>query len=128
MPQLVHCRCSGSGVSCAVCFTIQPGLLPSLWHLGGLPQGGRRYQNDIVTQRTMARDSGTKTGKQPKRSTPSPIPVEQVSPAVLTASRDVAFTLQQLSLDLDGEEVLKAVLDRAAHLEEQASGITVLED
>lgn len=76
----------------------------------------------------MARDSGTKTGKQPKRCTPSPIPVEQVSPAVLTASRDVAFTLQQLSLDLDGEEVLKAVLDRAAHLEEQASGITVLED
>ena len=44
------------------------------------------------------------------------------------ASRDIAYTLQQLSLELDGEEVLKAVLDRAAHLEEQASGITILED
>ena len=51
-----------------------------------------------------------------------------MSPAVLTATRDVAFTLQQLALELDGEEVLKAVLDRAAHLEEQASGLTVLED
>lgn len=76
----------------------------------------------------MARDSGTKTGKQSKRRSSSSIPLEQVSPAVLTATRDVAFTLQQLALELDGEEVLKAVLDRAAHLEEQASGLTVLED
>ena len=54
----------------------------------------------------MTRDSGTRTGKKSKKRTPSSIPVEQVSPAVLTASRDVAFTLQQLSLELDGEEVL----------------------
>jgi hypothetical protein len=40
----------------------------------------------------------------------------------------VAFTLQQLRLDPTAEEVLKAVLDRAAHLEEQASGITVFDD
>ena len=76
----------------------------------------------------MTRDSGTRTGKKSKKRSPSSIPVEQVSPAVLSASRDVAFTLQQLSLELDGEEVLKAVLDRAAHLEEQASGITLIED
>ena len=76
----------------------------------------------------MTRDSGTRTGKKSKKRSPSSIPVEQVSPAVLTASRDVAFTLQPLSLELDGEEVLKAVLDRAAHLEEQASGITLIED
>jgi len=36
--------------------------------------------------------------------------------------------LQQLRLDPSAEEVLKAVLDRAAHLEEQASGITVFDD
>ena len=76
----------------------------------------------------MARDSGTRAGKASKRRSPSSIPIEQVSPAVLAATRDVAFTLQQLSLELDGDEVLKAVLDRAAHLEEQASGITILED
>ena len=76
----------------------------------------------------MARDSGTRTGKASKRRSPSSIPIEQVSPAVLAATRDVAFTLQQLALELDGDEVLKAVLDRAAHLEEQASGITILED
>ena len=76
----------------------------------------------------MARDSGTRTGKQSKRHSSSSIPLEQVSPAVLTATRDVAFTLQQLSLELDGDELLKAVLDRAAHLEQQASGLTVLED
>lgn len=76
----------------------------------------------------MSRDSGTRAGKASKRRSPSSIPIEQVSPAVLAATRDVAFTLQQLSLELDGDEVLKAVLDRAAHLEEQASGITILED
>ena len=76
----------------------------------------------------MARDSGTSTGKQSKRRSSSSIPLEQVSPAVLTATRDVAFTLQQLSLELDGDELLKAVLDRAAHLEQQARGLTVLED
>ena len=76
----------------------------------------------------MTRDSRTRTGKKSRKRSPSLIPVEQVSPAVLTASRDVAFTLQQLSIELDGEEVLKAVLDRAAHLEEQASGITLIEE
>ena len=76
----------------------------------------------------MAKNSETKAGAKAKKRASSSIPVEQVSPAVLTASRDVAYTLQQLSLELDGEEVLKAVLDRAAHLEEQASGITILED
>ena len=76
----------------------------------------------------MAKNSETKAGTKPKKRASSSIPVEQVSPAVLTASRDVAYTLQQLSLELDGEEVLKAVLERAAHLEEQASGITLIED
>ena len=68
-------------------------------------------------------------GRNKKRRRRGPaIPLEQVSPAVLTSTRDVAFTLQQLRLDPSAEEVLKAVLDRAAHLEEQASGITVFDD
>ena len=100
----------------------------ALWHLGGLPIPSRRDQNGGVALLSMARDSRTRTGKPSKRRSSAAIPLEQVSPAVLTASRDVAFTLQQLGLELDGEEVLKAVLERAAHLEEQASGITVLED
>ena len=58
-----------------------------------------------------------------------PVPFPSIrSPAVLTATRDVAFTLDQLGLDPDAEEVLKAVLERAEHLEEQASGITVIDD
>ena len=47
---------------------------------------------------------------------------------MLTATRDVAFTLDQLGLDPDAEDVLKAVLERAEYLEEQASGITVIDD
>jgi hypothetical protein len=40
----------------------------------------------------------------------------------------VAYTLEQLAIMPGPEDVLKAVLDRAAHLEEQASGITLFED
>lgn len=76
----------------------------------------------------MAKNSETKTGAKAKKRASSSIPIELVSPAVLTASRDVAYTLQQLALELDGEEVLKAVLDRAAHLEEQAAGITLIDE
>jgi hypothetical protein len=54
--------------------------------------------------------------------------LEQVSPAVLTATRDVAYTMEQLSIMPVPEDVLKAVLDRAEHLEEHASGITLFED
>jgi hypothetical protein len=54
--------------------------------------------------------------------------LEQVSPAVLTATRDVAYMLEQLCIYPGPEDVLKAVLDRAEHLEEQASGITLFED
>ena len=56
------------------------------------------------------------------------IPVDQVSPAVLAATRDVAFALECLAIKPAPEEVLNAVLDRAEHLEEQASGISVIED
>ena len=56
-----------------------------------------------------------------------PISVDQVSPAILSATRDVAFVLERLVIKPAPEEVLNAVLDRAEHLEEQASGITVLE-
>jgi hypothetical protein len=40
----------------------------------------------------------------------------------------VAYTLEQLAIMPGPEDVLKAVLDRAQHLEEQASGITLFED
>ena len=76
----------------------------------------------------MAKDAGTQADNKKRRRRGSAIPLEQVSPAVLTSTRDVAFTLHQLHLDPSAEEVLKAVLDRAAHLEEQASGITVFDD
>ena len=56
-----------------------------------------------------------------------PISVDQVSPAILSATRDVVFVLERLVIKPAPEEVLNAVLDRAEHLEEQASGITVLE-
>ena len=76
----------------------------------------------------MAKDAGTQADYKKRRRRGPGIPLEQVSPAVLTSTRDVAFTVQQLGLDPAPEEVLKAVLDRAAHLEEQASGITVFDD
>ena len=85
-------------------------------------------QNGVRNTKTMARDAGTRAENKKRRPKGSPIPLEQVSPAVLTSTRDVAFTLQQLQLEPTAEEVLKAVLDRAAHLEEQASGITVFDD
>ena len=56
------------------------------------------------------------------------IPLDQVSPAVLTASRDVAYILEQFCFSPEPEDLLKAVLERAEHLEQQAMGITVLED
>ena len=76
----------------------------------------------------MSKESETQAEKKRRRRRRDAIPVEQVSPAVLAATRDVAFTLQQLLLEPVPEEVLRAVLDRAAHLEEQASGITVFDD
>ena len=81
-----------------------------------------------LAQVEMSKDAGTQAENKKRRRRGPAIPLEQVSPAVLTSTRDVAFTLQQLRLDPAPEEVLKAVLDRAAHLEEQASGITVFDD
>ena len=76
----------------------------------------------------MAKEASPRAGQKSRRRRSRTVPIEQVSPAVLTATRDVAFTLDQLGLDPDAEEVLKAVLERAEHLEEQASGITVIDD
>ena len=76
----------------------------------------------------MAQGGGTRADSKKRRRRGPAIPLVQVSAAVLTSSRGGAFTLQQLRLDPAAEEVLKAVLDRAAHLEEQASGITVFDD
>lgn len=64
----------------------------------------------------------------PSRRSLGSIPVDQVSPAILAATRDVAFALERLAIKPAPEEVLNAVLDRAEHLEEQASGISVIED
>ena len=76
----------------------------------------------------MAKRVKPKVESQHKRQKSRSIPLEQVSPAVLTATRDVAYMLEQLSILPGPEDVLKAVLDRAEHLEEQASGITLFED
>ena len=76
----------------------------------------------------MAKDAHQRETRKRRQSSAPVIPLDQVSPAVLTATRDVAFTLAQLAIEPQAEEVLKAVLDRAEHLEEQASGITVLEE
>ena len=65
----------------------------------------------------MAKEASPRAGQKPKRRRSRSVPIEQVSPAVLTATRDVAFTLDQLGLDPDAEDVLKAVLERAEHLE-----------
>ena len=83
---------------------------------------------DALSEVGMAKDAGTQAENKKRRRRRPAIPLEQVSPAVLTSTRDVAFALQQLRLDPAPEEVLKAVLDRAAHLEEQASGIMVFDD
>ena len=74
----------------------------------------------------MAKPVGSKAESKRKRQKSRSIPLEQVSPAVLTATRDVAYMLEQLCIYPGPEDVLKAVLDRAEHLEEQASGITLL--
>ena len=77
---------------------------------------------------STAKEASPRAGQKSRRRRSRSVPIEQVSPAVLTATRDVAFTLDQLGLDPDAEDVLKAVLERAEHLEEQASGITVIDD
>jgi len=76
----------------------------------------------------MAKPVRSKAESKRKRQKSRSIPLEQVSPAVLTATRDVAYMLEQLCILPGPEDVLKAVLDRAEHLEEQASGITLFED
>ena len=76
----------------------------------------------------MAKNVRSLAESKRKRQRSRSIPLEQVSPAVLTATRDVAYTLDQLAIMPGPEDVLKAVLDRAEHLEEQASGITLFED
>ena len=81
-----------------------------------------------VAPPSMAKDAKQREARKRKRSGAESIPLEQVSPAVLTATRDVAYTLDKLRIAPQPEDVLKAVLERAEHLEEQASGITVIED
>ena len=76
----------------------------------------------------MAKPVRSKAESQRKHQKSRSIPLEQVSPAVLTATRDVAYMLEKLNILPASEDVLKAVLDRAEHLEEQASGITLFED
>ena len=76
----------------------------------------------------MSKDAKQREARKRKRSGAESIPLAQVSPAVLTATRDVAYTLDKLRIAPQPEDVLKAVLERAEHLEEQASGITVNED
>ena len=76
----------------------------------------------------MAKSVGSKAESKRNCQKSQSIPLDQVSPAVLTATRDVAYMLEQLCICPGPEDVLKAVLDRAEHLEEQASGITLFED
>ena len=83
---------------------------------------------DATSKGSMAKEASPRAGRKSRRRRSCSVPIDQVSPAVLTATRDVAFTLDQLGLDPDAEDVLKAVLERAEHLEEQASGITVIDD
>ena len=76
----------------------------------------------------MAKKVSHNPQEMPSSRSPGSIPVDQVSPAILAATRDVAFALERLAIEPAPEEVLNAVLDRAEHLEEQASGISVIED
>ena len=76
----------------------------------------------------MSKDAKQQSARRRRRTSSHSVPLEQVSPAILTASRDVAYTLEQLDIQPQAEEVLKAVLERAEHLEEQASGLTVLDE
>jgi hypothetical protein len=56
----------------------------------------------------MAKRVKPKVESQHKRQKSRSIPLEQVSPAVLTATRDVAYMLEQLSILPGPEDVLKA--------------------
>ena len=76
----------------------------------------------------MAKKVSPNAREMPSRHSLGSIPVDQVSPAILAATRDVAFAIERLAIKPAPEEVLNAVLDRAEHLEEQASGISVIED
>ena len=76
----------------------------------------------------MAKKVSPNAQELPSRCSLGSIPVDQVSPAVLAATRDAAFALERLAIKPAPEAVLNAVLDRAEHLEEQASGISVIED
>lgn len=124
-----------------------PCVLP-LWHLAQAQQPGVslelchasfhfncdrtvwpvNQQNGQQSTSEMAKNVRSPAESKRKRQRSRSIPLEQVSPAVLTATRDVAYTLEQLAIMPGPEDVLKAVLDRAEHLEEQASGITLFED
>ena len=90
--------------------------------------GRFNQQNGQQSTSEMAKNVRSPAESKRKRQKSRSIPLEQVSPAVLTATRDVAYTLEQLAIMPGPEDVLKAVLDRAQHLEEQASGITLFED
>ena len=93
----------------------------------------RRYrdQNEDceARDREMAKNAKhQRAADRSKQRSARVIPLDQVSPAVLTASRDVAYILEQFCFSPEPEDLLKAVLERAEHLEQQAMGITVLED
>ena len=90
--------------------------------------GRFNQQNGQQSTSEMAKNVRSPAESKRKRQKSRSIPLEQVSPAILTATRDVAYTLEQLAIMPGPEDVLKAVLDRAEHLEEQASGITLFED
>ena len=134
----MHFKCFDEDASCVL----------SLWHLAQAQQPGVslelchacssstaielfgrfNQQNGQQSTSEMAKNVRSPAESKRKRQKSRSIPLEQVSPAVLTATRDVAYTLEQLAIMPGPEDVLKAVLDRAAHLEEQASGITLFED
>ena len=125
LPQLLHWRVSAAGLVSIIRFMIHFHHCATFCALGHIWTSVRM---DVPAEVGMAKDAGTQAENKKRRRRGPAIPLEQVSPAVLTSTRDVAFALQQLRLDPAPEEVLKAVLDRAAHLEEQASGITVFDD
>ncbi len=100
-------------------------------HLRGSPPTSRltRGLHNVLKEfAVMAKDAKQQSARRRRRATSQRVPLEQVSPAILTASRDVAYTLDQLDIQPQPEEVLKSVLERAEHLEEQASGLTVLDE
>ena len=90
--------------------------------------GRFNQQNRQQITSEMAKNVKSPAESKRKRQRSRSIPLEQVSPAVLAATRDVAYTLELLAIMPGPEDVLKAVLDRAEHLEQQASAITLFED